>query len=981
MSTISQRIPNLLLGVSQQPDKLKFPGQVREASNVFPDYALGLLKRPGGKFEAELYDAEARGRWFPILRDANEKYVCQYDTTDGQFRIWSLIDGKPRAVDMGTTAATGQPSGCNITNLKSDLDTYNTAQSTTDTELSDLHTAQSAFQKANDGQTATKVNLFDVDVTYKNGYYEETLKSGVLERIDNGQRIVKDAGTNAGSIAKGVAMPAGYALGNDRTDDYPWFKRDGYRVYEVEKDVAATHNADQLDTASDNMEAAQTAFDDAEDLEDDKKELYDEEVTACNIGASNIPATAYLKDADPEDIEILTINDFTFVLNKNKTAAMKSTTSAAQANEAFVVIRTVAYNADYKVTVNSTVNTHSTPDTVAGATTDAGTIAAALATAINSMSGITATQVGPGIYISGTSAFTISTSGSSSEEGLFAFQDQINLASRLPNQCENGYIVRVTNSDDVNADDVYVEFKTSNGASRGPGVWEETIGPGLKFEIDETTMPHQLVRQANGVFKYEPVDWSDRLVGDNDTNPIPSFIGKKINNMFFYRNRLGLLSNEAVIMSRAGDYFNFFANSSQVVAADDPIDLQATSVRPVSLNYTLSTSVGLIVFGPNEQFILSTDADVLSPTTTKINTISTFECDPSVDAVAVGTAQAFISKSNLYSKLFVMLNIQKEAAASIDEATQNVPEYVPSDIDTMVSSPAMSIISLGKAGSDTVYQHRFFIQGDTRVQTWYKWKLTGDLRLQFFDKTTYYAVTSSGSNVYLTSYDLTQASESGYLTLPTGEKTDVCLDMFDINPYRSYSSSTKKTTVTLPFDHITGKKLAVVAIGTYIGDAISATSEAEGSVFYFEDSDISSNQVTLDGDYRGRDLVIGYVYDMEVELPTLYATETQGQRSVADSTADLILHRIKVSTGLSGPVTYKVDITGRDSWSNVVNVTLPNTYVLNNVNLAASATHDVPIYQRNENLTIKIIGDTPFPISLLNIVWEGNYNRRFYRRS
>ena len=69
MSTISQRIPNLLLGVSQQPDKLKFPGQVREASNVFPDYALGLLKRPGGKFEAELYNAEARGRWFPILRD------------------------------------------------------------------------------------------------------------------------------------------------------------------------------------------------------------------------------------------------------------------------------------------------------------------------------------------------------------------------------------------------------------------------------------------------------------------------------------------------------------------------------------------------------------------------------------------------------------------------------------------------------------------------------------------------------------------------------------------------------------------------------------------------------------------------------------------------------------------------------------------------------------------------------------------------
>jgi hypothetical protein len=305
----------------------------------------------------------------------------------------------------------------------------------------------------------------------------------------------------------------------------------------------------------------------------------------------------------------------------------------------------------------------------------------------------------------------------------------------------------------------------------------------------------------------------------------------------------------------------------------------------------------------------------------------------------------------------------------------------------MVSSPAMSIISLGKTGSSTVYHHRFFIQGENRVQTWYKWDLTGNLRLQFFDKTTYYAVTSSGSNVYLTSYDLTQSSESGYLTLPTGEKTDVCLDMFNINPYRSYSESTDRTTVNLPFDHIDGKKLAVVAIGTYIGDDITATDEAEGSVFYFDndddndDNDISNNSVELNGDYRGRDLVIGYVYDMEVELPTLYAVQTEGQRSISDNTADLILHRIKVSTGLSGPVTYNVDIAGKDSWSNVVNVTLPNTYVLNNVNLSASATHDVPIYQRNENLTIKIIGDTPFPISLLNIVWEGNYNRRFYRRS
>ena len=1121
MSTISQRIPNLLLGVSQQPDKLKFPGQVTEASNVFPDYALGLLKRPGGKFESELLNGTARGRWFSILRDDNEKYVGQYDNVDGQFRIWSLIDGKPRAVDMGTTAATGNPAGCNFTTagpvwsttvlaedsssqnattvanmfdgstatfctplnvstsltidwdvttavpyqtlevyvgngvtvinykgtqistnnvegwytidnsagtldnnnnilltdnsvplvgpsiaairinkqtilidadtnwFQKELNGLNARKTVTATELNDLNIAQGDFSASNNNQSTTKQSLFDVNVTYKNGYYEETLASGVLERIDNGQRIIKDATANptqVAVVAKGAAMPQNYALGNDRTTDYPWFKRDGYRVYEVEKTIPAASDANELAQATADMNTAQAAYDDAVTEEAASKTLYDAKVTACQIGAANIPATAYLKDADPEDIEILTVNDFTFVLNKNKTTAMKTSRSPATVNEAFVVIKTVGYSANYTVRINGLDVTYQTPSSTSGQVLDSTLIAFNIANQINNAtSGLlvnfTANIVGPGFHLSGNQGFVIETRGSGTEEGLIAFQQEISTASRLPNQCKDGYIVKVVNSDDVNADDVYVKFKTANSGAFGVGVWEETVGPNLEFEIDETTMPHQLVREANGAFKYEPIDWRDREVGDDTTNPIPSFIGKKIQNMFFYRNRLGMLSNEGVIMSRAGDYYNFFANSAQVVAADDPIDLQATSIRPVTLNYTLSTSVGLLVFGPNEQFLMSSDADVLSPTTTKINTLSTFECDPLVDAVAVGTVQAFISKSNLYTKLFMMLNVQKDAAASIDEATANVPEYIPSSIDSLTSSPAMAITSLGTKGSDTIYQHRFFVQGEDRIQTWYKWKLTGNLQLQFFDKTTFYAVTTSGSSVYLTSYDLTQASESGYLTLPTGERTDVCMDMFNINPERSYSDVTKKTTVELPFTHVAGKKLAVLIIGTYIGDEIAATAESEGSVLYFEDADITNNSVALDGDYRGRDLVIGYVYDMSVELPVFYTTQTEGRRSIADHTADLILHRIKVSTGLSGPITYNVDITGRDAWQNVVNVTLPSTYVLNNVNLSASAVHDIPIYQRNENLKITIVGDTPFPVSLLNIVWEGNYNRRFYQRS
>ena len=118
MSTVTQRIPNFLSGISQQPDNRKFPGQLKDCVNAFPDYALGLLKRPGGRFVAELPNATDDGKWFSILRDPQEKYVAQYD--DNVFRVWSLIDttnqgpaGTPRVVDMGSN--TGVPATCNLT--------------------------------------------------------------------------------------------------------------------------------------------------------------------------------------------------------------------------------------------------------------------------------------------------------------------------------------------------------------------------------------------------------------------------------------------------------------------------------------------------------------------------------------------------------------------------------------------------------------------------------------------------------------------------------------------------------------------------------------------------------------------------------------------------------------------------------------------------------------------------------------------------
>lgn len=955
MRTITQRIPNLLLGVSQQPDLRKIPGQVVSADNVFPDYALGLLKRPGGKYVSKLVDANTGGRWFSIIRDSAEKYVGQY--ADNIFRIWSLTDGSVRKVDMGTPGTKGVPSSCNYTNFQTDVDAYNNARDDTAAKLTILKTKQKEYAKAKAGQTATVVSLFSTKTAYPVGKINDALTTGVMQDAAGTVTFKKD-----GAVVTGSA----YAKGKERTDEQPLLAAEGFRIFELKETVAATHTSGQLTTAQTALTTAKTNYDNAVTAEATALTNYTNEVTACTI--STIPSTEYLHGATDADLEFLTINDFTFVLNKAKTVAMSSSTTAALPNEAFISINVVAYNASYKVKINNTTITHNTPSQVDNTNpvqNDSNSIATAIRNAIDGLAGFSATVVGPGIYVSGTSAFSIEASGGGQEDAITVFQDKIINASRLPAQAKNGYVVAVINSTDLTVDDLYVKFETSNNASFGPGTWVETTGPGIKFELDASTLPHQLVRQADGSFKYEPVVYNDRTVGDNETNPIPSFVGKKISNLFFYRNRLGFLAGDSVVLSKAGDFFNFFATSAIQATADDPIDISASSTRPAVLKYARSTSAGLVLFGERDQFLLSTDGDVLSPTTAKVNTLSSFECDADIEAESLGTTMAFVAKTPLFTRVYEIGDISAENAPTMGENTSIVPEFIPASANSMVTSPTQSMISIGTVGSDKMFQYRFLAQREGRVSSWYTWTLTGTLLDQFFDQSTLYVVVTSNSQVFLKSYDLTQANESGFLTLPSGEKTDVCLDNWVVNPAASYSSSTNKTTITLPYSHLTGKTLAAIDTN-------------DGSVYY---PTVSGSTFTLDGDVRGDDIVVGYIYTMNVELPKFYQTETSQGSASSDFTNDLIIHRIKVSTGLSGPVKYRIDIDGIDTFEKTIDVAQPYNYNLNNVNLSPDAIHDVPLYQRNENLQINILGDTPFPVSLLALNWEGRVGNRFYARS
>ena len=94
MPLISRTIPNLVQGISQQPEILRLNSQATSQVNGFSSVVEGLKKRPPTDYVAKLSSSSLANAYIhTINRDANERYVVVI--TNGDIAVWN-IDGTSR---------------------------------------------------------------------------------------------------------------------------------------------------------------------------------------------------------------------------------------------------------------------------------------------------------------------------------------------------------------------------------------------------------------------------------------------------------------------------------------------------------------------------------------------------------------------------------------------------------------------------------------------------------------------------------------------------------------------------------------------------------------------------------------------------------------------------------------------------------------------------------------------------------------------
>jgi hypothetical protein len=95
----------------------------------------------------------------------------------------------------------------------------------------------------------------------------------------------------------------------------------------------------------------------------------------------------------------------------------------------------------------------------------------------------------------------------------------------------------------------------------------------------------------------------------------------------------------------------------------------------------------------------------------------------------------------------------------------------------------------------------------------------------------------------------------------------------------------------------------------------------------------------------------------------------------------LTVSRAKFSVGRTGAVTFKLKATGSNEWRNVQHTADADYYSADSNPVKNERQFIVPIHQRNTNFELKVTSNFPYPVSLVSMMWEGNYTPRFYRRS
>lgn len=320
-----------------------------------------------------------------------------------------------------------------------------------------------------------------------------------------------------------------------------------------------------------------------------------------------------------------------------------------------------------------------------------------------------------------------------------AFDDSVTTEDDLPNECIPGYTVRVSAQQseyayylryaDDESDDAGMWMECARPLETFK-VWGDTLPHLLAPAINADGTTTLILQVA---------EWDDRKTGDSESTPFPevislvtdeSLMAKTIASVGLYQSRLVMLGGPYLTMSRTNAFFNIFPASMLAEVDTDPIGLLLTGQKGQMVNgfHVIPTEQEVLILGDSHQVDLGSDTGVMTPMSVYSKPKTAYEMDPAVDPVLIGDGVYFADKRGDFTACMLYSTKDQAGSRYAYEVSQHCPTYIAGAMDVMVGTPQGTLIMKPAGDTNTAYVYQFLDAGSAREQSaWSRWEFTGKL--------------------------------------------------------------------------------------------------------------------------------------------------------------------------------------------------------------------------------------------------------------
>ena len=326
--------------------------------------------------------------------------------------------------------------------------------------------------------------------------------------------------------------------------------------------------------------------------------------------------------------------------------------------------------------------------------------------------------------------------------------------SNLPPLFLDGFILRVSPT----AEDKSNYYMKYDAEFKG---WKETALDESRF-LDRNSLPYIIDKskvRESGQVTIEPETWEGPKAGDTESNKEPSFVGRTINDIFFYGSRLGFATDDTLVLSAIDKQTTFFKTTATQTKKSDRVDIKLDSSKigydPIKHVITYDGKL-FINTGSNQSVLLvNTSFDLTSARLTEVSSYSLGDNRPMNVDGGLYFANTTKDITNVYNYVPIGNGIYEAI-----EMTKHCPRYLKGAFKHMAYSSDLAVVSTFDDPKTLYVQNRYSQGGQVLQNAWHKWTLPYDVNhFYFHDNVLYIIMTgldSVGANKHaiVTQYDI-----------------------------------------------------------------------------------------------------------------------------------------------------------------------------------------------------------------------------------